>query len=790
MKLRSFAVRFLMVVVGLFVFLLGYRAVATPQSGDARHVPYATGVLTGSVVEGTEDGTITVTVVESLPAPPKELSLDELQEIANQPAKKNAGPGTRIIPEMLPLFLEKEINYTGKNKYKNTTLKYRLHVPAKMEPGKKYPLILWLHGVGEAGNNNLDQLVHLHHNITYLTGPKQREFFLLVPQTPSDHTGWDAYSHLREVDDKKADGKGGVITRTYTEVMPDGTQKTITQKFVETDGEPFADSPLGFSFAMLDQVMQEYPVDSDRITVSGLSTGGDGTWRALERRPDLFAAAVPLVSWVALKETAIQKSPVLKKIPIWAIYSSDDRGIENAREDFARVEKEGCNVKKSEFGLCGHNAWTPAMLQGDIFSWLLSRAKKDGEYIQVEDPNVDPDQMRGIVEVAVRDKRTPTLASHPKPTGVITAAPEAAKPMPARAMSVPAPPSAVAPGMPGMSMPGAPVVPSPPLPPMVPQPQMQGQMQSPGMPAVGMTPPGGMGTGMMQPPGMPGMPMQCMMMGGGGMCGKCEMCKGMSMMPQLGMGGQPSPKDRVYAKLVLYYFEIGMYEDVERNFVKVRPPLQGMILESLFDLNEEMSPEQLQLLEKLADRLPDGSPTFVPHMMPPMSGKPLSPRGPAIVYHPFVEHEGTVQPAKEDQTSSATGRYTVEECDKEWEMSSTTQYGLFPAGWDKEADLVPKFVHQSDWREIVQIVSESALKDGKKFNAVCDSVLKLENRPLSSPWFTTSGGRLQSDIKYSLSEKGKALYKTCEMLSKSSVSGEVKNKAAAVIEKMDTILAQ
>ncbi|MDR1493665.1 MAG: prolyl oligopeptidase family serine peptidase [Planctomycetaceae bacterium] len=465
----------------------------------------------------------------------QEITQDQLEAIAIQPA--SAFKATKNIPPaMLSLFKEETLNYTGKKKYRDTPLKYRLYVPENFEPNTKYPLILWLHGAGENGDDNELQLVHLHHNITYFTGKKKRDFFLLVPQAPkpngwylSDYsgtqtiskTGFGSYGSRTTVRNNSLLGQianaltkkkqsekklwqngnswldetnelhvsrtvrleqnGTTITKTveiekipYTiEVLSNNSRRINTNRndpnkvkeepviteyenadwdktllevqkeelitnmkrsysFLGEDTEIgitvtydektenftvkistdsfIEDSPFGYSFAMVDEVVKKYPVDTNRITVSGLSSGGDGTWRALEMRPDLFAAAVPLVSWRALQPEEIEKSPVLKKIPIWAIYSSDDSGIDHARESFEQAESLGCNVKKSEFGVCGHNAWTPAMLQGDIFSWLLSRAKKDGEYVQVLDVNVNPDDMKGIVEAATRDNRQPTLA--------------------------------------------------------------------------------------------------------------------------------------------------------------------------------------------------------------------------------------------------------------------------------------------------------------------------------------------------------------------------------------------
>ncbi|MDR2704692.1 MAG: hypothetical protein LBC02_02830, partial [Planctomycetaceae bacterium] len=238
-----------------------------------------------------------VTLDQELPKP---LTQEQLEAIAIQPATINKETGSRVVPAMLPLFEEKSITYTGKEKYKDTVLKYRLHVPENIEQGKKYPLILWLHGAGEIGDDNKLQLVHLHHVITYLTGEKKRDFFLLVPQAPKQHAGWEAYSYnthlaeslakqlknpeMREKILKQYETSFGSETKTSVSITE------IDGETVLTVSEPFEDSPIGFSFAMLDQVIQNYPVDTDRITVSGLSTGGDGTWRALERRPELFAA--------------------------------------------------------------------------------------------------------------------------------------------------------------------------------------------------------------------------------------------------------------------------------------------------------------------------------------------------------------------------------------------------------------------------------------------------------------------------------------------------------------------
>jgi len=568
------------------------------------------------------------------------LTLEQLEAIAIQPAKRYEETNSRVVPEMQPLFKEGEIIYTGKSKYRNKNLRFRLHVPENMEPGKKYPLILWLHGTGEAGDDNQDQLVHLHHIITYLTGPKKRDFFLLVPQAPKDHFWWDSYSMYWRM-----------VSRSKLE--PEARAKQFAE--VEKMPEVFEDSPLGFALAMVDQVVKELPVDPNRITVSGLSSGGDGVWRALERRPELFAAAVPLVSWRALRPEVLEKNPELKKIPVWAIYSSDDNEIEEARADFARAEAAGCNVKKSEFGLCGHNAWTPAMLQGDIFSWLLSRAKKDGEYVAVTDANVNPDDMKGIVEVATRASgEAPKLA------------PEA---------------------------PPAPLVPEPPKDAVA-----ETRRRSSGRPS-GVT---------VELPVVPDLPVIVR-----------------SVRHDVEPARHPA-QDGLYAQLAFGYWKAKDTESFKRTFAKLSDRKKVEVLEGVL-VSEVQHPQPNVAFLKEIEALIDELRTEPRPVVPANSGDTV----PGFL----------------------PGSKIVEDCDREWAMTSESLYGMFPADWDKEGKRLPDFVVKSTAEEFGRALRD----DPAKLKLVCESILSLEYRPMSSPWFETSGGRFRSDIKYTLSAKGNVL---------------------------------
>jgi len=646
------------------------------------------------------------------------LTLEQLEAIAIQPAKHYEETNSRVVPEMLPLFKAETIVYTGKNKYKETEIGYRLHVPENREPDKKYPLILWLHGAGEVGNDNQLQLIHLHHIITYLTGPKARDFFLLVPQAPRDHAGWDAHAYYSyDTPDTRVFG-----------FRVGNAQPKMTE-------EPFEDSPLGFSLAMLDQVIENYPVDTDRITVSGLSTGGDGTWRALERRPEQFAAAVPLVSWVALKADAIEKHPALKKVPIWAIYSSDDNGIDEARSDFARVEATGCNVKKTEFGLCGHNGWTPAMLQGDIFSWLLSRSKKDGEYVAVTDANVNPDEMKGIVEVALR-----------APGGTPKLAPEAP--------AVPPPPVALEEGPPLITM----------------EPEIWQELQrrraERAQAAQVPEPPVAVveETRRRRPSGvtveLPVVPELPVAVGHIAQMNRTLIDESPQGIPLqfIDRSAVQEAQDVLYALLVHRFIEAKDGESFKRVLGKLSLERKKRVLSEVLQSGVMMQPEPMITLKEIETLIDE------------------------LITEPgtMITEPGPVVPANSGDTvpGSLPGSKIVEDCDREWAMTSESLYGMFPADWGKEGQRLPDFVVKSTAEEF-----ERALRDdSEKLELVCKSILALEHRPMSSPWFETSGGRLRSDIKYTLSAKGETLVG----ILKESDNAQAKR----TLEKIETLLEQ
>ena len=102
----------------------------------------------------------------------------------------------------------------------------------------------------------------------------------------------------------------------------------------------------------------------------GLSMGGYGTWDAIQRRPDFFAAAVPICG-------GGDKSlgGKISKIPIWAWHGDKDTVIKpsRSRDMIQAVKEAGGSAKYSEIKGRGHNSWVDVWNSAELWDWLYSQ---------------------------------------------------------------------------------------------------------------------------------------------------------------------------------------------------------------------------------------------------------------------------------------------------------------------------------------------------------------------------------------------------------------------------------
>lgn len=250
-----------------------------------------------------------------------------------------------ILSLLLPTFciaiaVAQEPTLLEKRTFKNAagkSLPYRLLKPDNYDPKQIYPLVLFLHGAGERGTDNEKQLVHGVAGFASAENRVKYPCFLMAPQCPSAarwvEVDWSADSH----------------------------------KQPEQPSEP-----MQLTLELLDALSKEFSIDSKRIYVTGLSMGGYGTWDIIGRRPDCFAAAAPVCG--GGDETQAAR---IAKLPIWAFHGAKDGVVKPARSRnmIDALKKAGGDPKYTEYPTIGHNAWTPAYQDPEMFRWLFAQKK-------------------------------------------------------------------------------------------------------------------------------------------------------------------------------------------------------------------------------------------------------------------------------------------------------------------------------------------------------------------------------------------------------------------------------
>ena len=124
---------------------------------------------------------------------------------------------------------------------------------------------------------------------------------------------------------------------------------------------------------LLAEAERMFPIDPDRIYVTGLSMGGFGTWDLIARFPDRFAAAVPVCGG-GDPGTA----PLIRDLPVWAFHGALDRVVppSNSRVMVRALQEAGARPGYSEYPDVGHNSWTKAYEDPYLLPWLFEQHRQ------------------------------------------------------------------------------------------------------------------------------------------------------------------------------------------------------------------------------------------------------------------------------------------------------------------------------------------------------------------------------------------------------------------------------
>ncbi|MCS6905193.1 MAG: PHB depolymerase family esterase [Bacteroidia bacterium] len=211
-------------------------------------------------------------------------------------------------------------------------LSFFLHTPSNLSSQRKYPLVVFLHGYGQDVSTSASPGLR-----NWVSEVVQAKYpcFVLAPQCP----------------------KG--------------------QKWVDTDwrlkAHTLPEKPtiwLEKATALILQTIKNYPIDTHRVYLTGLSMGGFGTWDLAMRNPHLFAALVPVCG--GGDSTQAYR---VAHIPTWIFHGAQDEviSVERSRSMVRSLRRVGANPLYTEYSTLKHNSWDSAYSNPALYTWLFSQ---------------------------------------------------------------------------------------------------------------------------------------------------------------------------------------------------------------------------------------------------------------------------------------------------------------------------------------------------------------------------------------------------------------------------------
>lgn len=211
------------------------------------------------------------------------------------------------------------------------TVLYRLLRPQNQQADKKYPLVIFLHGMGERGTDNAIHLKHIAPLFLDSANRKNFPCFVVAPQCP------------------------------------------VTEKWTYPDWYTETEAPMKAVVALIRQLAQDPAIDNTRIYITGLSMGGYGTWYLLTRYPELFAAGAPICGG-----GDPSRVEPFKHIPLWIFHGrlDDVVPVEQSRAMVKALRKAGARPRYSEYKKVNHTSWVNAYEEKDFLAWMFSNQRE------------------------------------------------------------------------------------------------------------------------------------------------------------------------------------------------------------------------------------------------------------------------------------------------------------------------------------------------------------------------------------------------------------------------------
>ena len=218
-----------------------------------------------------------------------------------------------------------------------SSLQYRIFVPAIPATATNgVPLVLFLHGSGECGTDNVSQLVHGVGGLVWWS--RNREPAIVVaPQVPP-MTAWSPIFFN----------------------MPQARMSIATPPMIARVK------------GLVDELCTQYPVNTNRLLVTGISLGGYGTWDLISRYPGHFAAALPVCG-----AGDPQHAEDVAKTSLWIFHGERDGNVPNKmdRAMVSRLWELDAPVRYMEYPDSGHGIWGRVYSDDAVMKWFFSRVR-------------------------------------------------------------------------------------------------------------------------------------------------------------------------------------------------------------------------------------------------------------------------------------------------------------------------------------------------------------------------------------------------------------------------------
>src|SRR5688572_6515164 len=197
---------------------------------------------------------------------------------------------------------------------------YLLYVPKSLPSTGSYPLLLFLHGSDERGDDL--SILKRKGPPSFLDNKTDFPFVVVSPQCPESRE-WDAQNLL----------------------------------------------------ALLDHIEASLPIDKNRIYVTGLSMGGFGTWNLAQVAPERFAAVAPICGG-----GNIDRICIMRDVPVWAFHGAKDTAVpyEESERLVQRLKEFGSDVKFTLYPDADHDSWTNTYQNQQLYDWFLSKSRHKG----------------------------------------------------------------------------------------------------------------------------------------------------------------------------------------------------------------------------------------------------------------------------------------------------------------------------------------------------------------------------------------------------------------------------